>query len=93
MEKMDSDLKYITGKILEKPFSMELGINLLLNIAWAVEEIHELGLIHSDLKPANIFIKHNTFPDIKIGDFGFTVSDGPIVGYTLEFAPYEFLKN
>lgn len=48
--------------------SPELATEIVLQIASALDSAHNSGVIHCDVKPANIFIK----PDrtAKIGDFG-----------------------
>ncbi|KAL7558343.1 hypothetical protein ACA910_000142 [Epithemia clementina (nom. ined.)] len=45
-----------------------LALSLLLQVAKAVQHVHEKGLIHRDLKPSNCFIDDDGV--VKVGDFG-----------------------
>eukprot|EP01117_Protostelium_nocturnum_P014232 TRINITY_DN5402_c0_g1_i2.p1 TRINITY_DN5402_c0_g1~~TRINITY_DN5402_c0_g1_i2.p1 ORF type:complete len:601 (+),score=185.40 TRINITY_DN5402_c0_g1_i2:98-1900(+) len=47
---------------------------IALNIAHGMKCICEAGLVHKDLKPANILVKDLKKGDIKICDFGLTVA-------------------
>ncbi|KAM6517715.1 hypothetical protein FSOLCH5_006483 [Fusarium solani] len=55
----------------EKNFTFEFLANLISDIADGIAILHEYGLVHSDIKPANILIfsEENTLV-AKIGDFG-----------------------
>ncbi|KAJ3087686.1 hypothetical protein HK102_010498 [Quaeritorhiza haematococci] len=46
---------------------------ILADLAMGLKQIHDLGLIHLDLKPANIFITEDD--SLKIGDFGLATFD------------------
>jgi len=48
--------------------NMSLALGLLLQIAKAVQHVHEKGLIHRDLKPSNCFMDKSGV--VKVGDFG-----------------------
>jgi serine/threonine protein kinase len=49
-------------------------LNLAIQLAVAVEELHDSRLVHRDIKPANIFLNRPEAPDqiphAKLGDFG-----------------------
>ena len=49
-------------------------LHCAIQIARALEELHQKRLVHRDVKPANIFIsgrrRQDCFPSVKIGDFG-----------------------
>ncbi len=49
-------------------------LNIAIQLANAVSEIHRNRLIHRDIKPANIFlaskVQNERIPIIKVGDFG-----------------------
>ena len=49
----------------------EVIYNIILDICYGIKEIHSKNLIHSDLKPENIFISKDY--EIKIGDFGINI--------------------
>nr|XP_022293589.1 eIF-2-alpha kinase GCN2-like [Crassostrea virginica] len=52
-------------------FSMEENKrrNIILDVIWGLQHIHDQGFMHRDLKPPNIFIGQDD--RAKIGDFGF----------------------
>lgn len=54
-----------------RPLATEEGIELAVQIADAVAAIHEAGVVHNDLKPANIFVQqHEGQLRAMVGDFG-----------------------
>ncbi len=53
--------------------SQELRIELIARIADALSAVHQLGVLHKDLKPGNVLIvpgADGECPQIKLGDFG-----------------------
>ncbi len=62
------------GVILEKtgPMPPSRVIHILVQICGALEEAHEIGLVHRDIKPGNIILcRRGLIPDVaKIMDFG-----------------------
>jgi predicted Ser/Thr protein kinase len=65
-------LEYVEGRSLAelKPgeLSPERAIEIMLQVARALEHAHSLGVIHRDLKPGNILIGPNG--TVKVVDFG-----------------------
>ena len=53
---------------LEAPFSKEIALRYFSELCSGLEYAHKRGLIHSDFKPANIFV--TTGGTVKILDFG-----------------------
>ena len=68
MERCDYDLE----KLLKKKISVSLATQLTFQIAVGILFLHNMEIIHRDIKPGNIMVKNNT---IKIGDFGFATKD------------------
>jgi hypothetical protein len=70
-----------------------LIVEVLAKIAAGLSHIHEKGLIHKDIKPANILLKYERgHPSPLIIDFGSTVPKGSrenrgVAGTPLYFAP------
>jgi len=49
-------MELVEGENLKGPLSLETAINYVKQIADALETAHEKGVVHSDLKPADIKI-------------------------------------
>jgi serine/threonine-protein kinase len=58
----------LQARLAVAPMGIETAIDVGVQIAAALETIHRAGLVHSDLKPANVFITDTG--RIKILDFG-----------------------
>jgi eukaryotic-like serine/threonine-protein kinase len=61
-------MEYVEGKPLCGPLRTEDAIKLALQIAAALEEAHEKGILHRDLKPGNILVTEKG--TAKLLDFG-----------------------
>ena len=61
-------LEYIEGRPLRGPLPAEQAIRLALEIASALEEAHDHGILHRDLKPGNILVTPKGAA--KLLDFG-----------------------
>ncbi len=67
-------MEHLEGETLEQrlrrrgPLSVEQAIDVFAQASVAVEHIHRMGIIHQDLKPANIFITLDG--RLKLLDFG-----------------------
>jgi serine/threonine protein kinase len=103
MERMAGDLRtridyrmaYLEAG--QMPFDYDNTIMMMMDIAQGMEDLHRCGLIHADLKAANIlctpcYQPESTYLFVKIGDF--ESSDG-IVGTAFWRAPevLQALKN
>ena len=71
----------------------ELGLDLLLSIGSALENLHEFGLSHGDVKTENIF--YTPSGQFSLLDFGFarSVTDHTLGGGTPEYLPPEALTG
>lgn len=61
-------LKPISDILLENPIQQEDVVRLGIDICKALETCHSLGIVHRDVKPANIYL--SPWGDFKLGDFG-----------------------
>lgn len=65
-------MEYVPGGTLKDfmngPVPYALAAKILLPVARALEYVHSLGIIHRDVKPANILIDEDDQP--KLSDFG-----------------------
>jgi serine/threonine protein kinase len=67
-------MEFLEGETLEQrlrrdgPLSASEAVEVFDQASRGVEHIHEMGIVHQDLKPANIFL--TTDGDVKLLDFG-----------------------
>ena len=62
----------LAARMQQGPLPLEEAIDMLRQIARALEAAHGKGIIHRDLKPENVFIQHidGEKPQCKLLDFG-----------------------
>ena len=90
----------LAGRIHDiRKFTLLGTLHYLSQIARALAYMHELGRVHSDLKPDNILVCRGRTSDlVKIGDFGLAgkyvgpYSDGPRGG-TMSYMALEGLRG
>jgi serine/threonine-protein kinase len=74
-------MELLAGETLESrlqrdgAMSIETAAPILLGVASALEEIHGRGVVHGDLKPANVFLTPSA-PFAKLVDFGLSKVEG-----------------
>jgi serine/threonine-protein kinase len=67
-------MEYVPGETLETiiiergALELPLALDYICQIANAVEHAHRQGVIHRDLRPANVFVTERHL--LKVGDFG-----------------------
>ena len=62
--------------------SMNETLELGRRVAGALAAVHELGLVHRDVKPGNVFLTGRRAEEAKIIDFGLARAEAPAVGVT-----------
>jgi serine/threonine protein kinase len=77
MELMDGNLRTLIENRMEEkngrgvPFSQREAIDIIVQIARAIQHLHMKGCMHRDIKSCNIlFNDHGSYVDVKISDFG-----------------------
>lgn len=65
--------EFIDGKTLNEyaksnPLNLKSALDLAIQIASALDEAHQAGIVHRDIKPDNIMVRSNGL--VKILDFG-----------------------
>lgn len=65
-------LLYPDGKKMTNPIELNVTekLRLLTGIASGLSELHGYGIVHGDIKPANILLSGHTPPHIRLSDFG-----------------------
>lgn len=89
-------MEFIEGKeITQIPFEIEKFYNFLRQIFSVFKYVHSNGIIHGDIKPANILVTQKN--EIKILDFGLSHRINEFrstnISGTIEYLPPEILKG
>ncbi len=98
-------MEYLEGESVEhllqreQRIPLERTVEILADVAAALDAVHQTGVVHRDLKPANLFITHEG--SVKILDFGIShiehapsriTQEGEVVGTLLYMAPEQLQK-
>ncbi len=103
-DEFDSDVplymvgEFIEGKtlsqILDPALTMEIAdaVNLVRKLLETIQYCHNLGIVHRDIKPDNIIIRHDDIADPVIIDFGISFNESDADG-TILTEPWQQLGN
>jgi tetratricopeptide (TPR) repeat protein/TolB-like protein len=79
------DGESLKGRLARGPLSIEETLNIVIQVAEGMRQAHEHGIVHRDVKPANVMLTGDGVP--KIVDFGIaTLLGRPRGGDTGEIA-------
>lgn len=76
IERLDLDLNTILESMPIRRFSLKTTLMIAEQMLSALETLHRLGIVHSDLKPNNIMLPRNSREGVqlKLVDFGLSKS-------------------
>jgi len=79
LELMDQDLQSLLNSrsSMETPFNLVVAIDIMLQIAKAMEYLHDCQIVHGNLRTTKVLIKSNNFPGrekflVKVSTCGWT---------------------
>lgn len=79
LELMDQDLQSLLNSrsSMEAPFNLVVAIDIMLQIAKAMEYLHDCQIVHGNLRAAKLLVKPSNFPgrekfQVKVSIFGRT---------------------
>lgn len=83
------------GDLSSRNFPKEKVLDLWSQMAEGLQAIHRRGLVHGDIKPANVFLHDDV---LKIGDFGLAVTEkvatqSGVLGGTKKYMAPEILTS
>jgi len=91
--------EFIEGKTLSqfleypaKPMEIGDAIALVLKLLETLQYCHNLGIVHRDIKPDNIIIRHNNIADPVVIDFGISFNESD-ADRTILTEPWQQLGN
>ena len=64
----------LSEKIVQKPIQLDEALYIVQTIAKTLKFVHDKGIVHHDVKPANILLAEDN--QIKLADFGIANSNG-----------------
>jgi serine/threonine-protein kinase len=90
--------EFIEGKTLSQildsapPMGIADAVNLVRTLLETIQYCHNLGIVHRDIKPDNIIMRHDNITDPVVIDFGISFNESDADG-TILTEPWQQLGN
>lgn len=87
-------VEYVKSKTLDRfakteKYDLADVLDIAIQICWGMAHAHRKGMLHGDLRPANVFVTEEG--EVKITDF--RSREGAVAQYTPYMAPEQFERN
>lgn len=66
----------LSGPTPDRPLDVSTITAMIAELLLALQRFHELGYVHCDVKPSNIFLSPDAAPRLSLGDFGIALKMG-----------------